>query len=175
MTLQEILRMQFKTPTLFVPIGPSGAGKSTLFRSLKESGLTVHSFSLDTLRHEFYDPVDYNAAFQASVKDRGFEAKANARFQSMVETREHIFVDNTNLSPKRRKFYLDLAHKYGYSTIALVLTTPLETLIERQTTRGDKCVPETVVRQQYNAMVLPGKGEFNKVVMVHDQTANNQG
>lgn len=175
MTLQEILKMQFSVPTLVVPIGPSGAGKSTLYKALKEAHPTLDTFSLDALRHEWYDPVDYARAFQLSTEDRGFQTKANARFQTMIEKKQHLFIDNTNLTPKRRKFYLDLAHKYGYNTIALILNTPLETLIERQTTRGDKNVPEAAVRQQYSSMVLPGKGEFDRVVMVHNEAKSNKG
>jgi predicted kinase len=133
------------------------------------------SFSFDDLRLEWYHPTDYAKAFQLSTQDRSFDAKASQRFQSMVETHEHIFIDNTNLTPKRRKIYIELAHKYDYKTIAIILNTPLETLIERQTTRGDKNVPEEAVRHQYNSMVLPTKGEFNQVIKVHHETKSNKG
>ena len=158
-----------------MPIGPSGAGKSTLFAALKKAHPSLEAFSLDSLRHEWYHPTDYAEAFRLSTQDRGFQTKANARFVEMIEKKQHLYIDNTNLTPKRRKYYLDLAHKYGYTTIALILNTPLETLIERQTTRGDKNVPAAAVRQQYSSMVLPGKGEFNRVIMCHDQAKNNKG
>lgn len=67
-------------PTLHVPVAPSGAGKTTLLRRLQAKNPDIQVFSLDLLRHEWYDPKDYTAAWKASSEDKEFANKANQRF-----------------------------------------------------------------------------------------------
>jgi len=151
-------------PKLYVAIGPSGSGKSTYFNKLKEKNPSLQHYSWDALRHEFYHPTDYKAAFDASTQDKEFMNRVNDRFHKMLEQQQDMFIDNINGSPKRRKYFIDAAKRAGYTTVAIVFNVPLETLIARQTTRGDKNVPEAAVRQQYNSMVRPLPGEFDEVV-----------
>lgn len=155
-------------PTLYMPIAPSGAGKSTFLRMLKEEKPNIVSFSLDALRHEFYHPTDYKVAYDKAVADKSFEARANARFHKDLKeafvNKHDIYIDNTNLSAKRRKMYLTAAKKLGFRTIAVMMPVALETLLERQKTRGDKQVPEFAVRQHYNALQTPMIGEFDEII-----------
>ncbi|TFH11189.1 MAG: hypothetical protein E4H14_01155 [Candidatus Thorarchaeota archaeon] len=162
MKLREVMNQ----PTLIVPIGPSGAGKSSLFKKLKAADSKLQSFSLDSLRHEWYDADNYAAAWKASTEDKEFANKANARFMDMIASGDSIFVDNTNLTPKRRRFYLDIARRNGYKAVAYVFNVDLETLIARQSTRTDKNVPELAVRQQFRSMVGPMANEFDEVIPV---------
>ena len=155
-------------PTLHVPVAPSGAGKTTLLRHLQAKKPDIQVFSLDLLRHEWYDPNNYAAAWQASTEDKEFANKANQRFMEMVSTKKDVFVDNTNLTPKRRRFYLDQARRHGYKTVAYLLPANLDTLIARQTTRKDKNVPADAVRQQYASLQTPTSGEFDEVITVDD-------
>lgn len=165
MKLNEI----FAQPTLIMPIGPSGAGKSTLFRRLKSENPSLRSFSLDDLRHEWYDPTDYAKAWKASTEDRQFEQKANQRFIEMIKQKQDIYIDNTNLSPKRRRFYLDLARKNGYKTVGYILDVDVDTLVARQSTRTDKSVPAEAVRRQHQSMVPPQANEFDEVIRLDDK------
>lgn len=156
-------------PTLWLPIAPSGAGKSTFLKSLVAQGVQVDVFSLDLLRHEFYDPVDYNKAYEGSVKDKSFEARANARFHAMIKacrTSGHdLYVDNTNLSARRRRWYIDIARKHGFKVVAVTMPVSLDVLLARQKTRGDKCVPDHAVRQQYNSLQAPMLGEVDQIIV----------
>lgn len=150
-------------PVMYVPIAPSGAGKSTLLSKLREEIPDINVFSLDALRHEWYDANDYGKAYQGSVDDKGFEAKANARFHAQVKERRSMYIDNTNLSARRRKMYLEGARKNGYKTIAVLMPISLDVLLARRTKRGDKTVPESAVRQHYNALQAPMLGEFHEI------------
>lgn len=158
-------------PIAIFPIAPSGAGKSTYLKNLREKakadGVEVEVFSLDLLRHEFYHPTDYNKAFQASVEDKSFESRANARFHAIVkqvvEKNAILYVDNTNLSAKRRGWYLRVLRKHGFFTEAVLMPISLQKLIDRQKTRGDKVVPDTAVRQQYKSLQMPLLGEFDRI------------
>jgi predicted kinase len=156
-------------PTLHVPIAPSGAGKTTLLRRLQAQNPDIQVFSLDTLRHEWYDPNDYEKAWKAASEDPEFMNKANQRFMELIKTQKDLFIDNTNLTPKRRRFYLDYARRHGYKTVGYLLPANLETLIARQSTRTDKSVPADAVRQQYASLQPPATGEFDDVVTVGDE------
>lgn len=157
-------------PTLHIPVGPSGAGKSTLYRRLQAKNPELQLFSLDSLRHEWYDPKDYEKAWKASTEDREFANKANQRFVEMIKSGKDVYVDNTNLTPKRRRFYIDHARRNGYRVVAYTLPADLETLIARQKTRGDKNVPAEAVRQQYMSMKAPTNDEVDEIIKV---TGNN--
>lgn len=161
-------------PTLFVPIGPSGSGKTTLYQKLKAKNPDIQVFSLDLLRHEWYDPKDYTAAWKASSEDKEFANKANQRFLEMIKTRQDLFIDNTNLTLKRRRFYLDQARRQGYKTVAYLLPTDLDTLVARQGTRKDKNVPADAVRQQFTSLQPPTSGEFDEVITIDDKNAQSQ-
>jgi predicted kinase len=150
-------------PTLYMPIAPSGAGKSTFLKTLQSGHPDILTFSWDQLRHEWYDPVDYAVAFKKSTEDADFNKKANQVFIGMLKQKKDIYVDNTNLTRKRRAFFVDEARRHGYKTVAITFPVDLETLIARQTTRLDKTVPEDAVRRQYMSLQQPFKGEFDHV------------
>lgn len=153
-----------KTPILYMAIGPSGSGKSTIFNIIKTKKPTVQYYSWDMLRLEWYDPTDYSNAWHLSNLDKEFKQKHQQYFRDLIQTGEDIFVDNTNLSRKRRKFYLELANEANYRTIAITFDVPLQVLIDRQKTRGDKSVPINNVIQQFNSYQYPTNDEFDKII-----------
>lgn len=150
-------------PTLFVAIGASGSGKSTLFKKLEHKYPGLQSFSLDTLRHKFYDPDDYKKAWEASTKDSSFRSRANQEYIDLIDQKKDVFVDNTNLTPKARRFYIQEAKRRGYKTVGITFPdVDVDILIARQQTRGDKTVPADAVRQQWSVMKGPEAGEFDE-------------
>lgn len=161
---QELGVPLLMSKVMFIPIGASGSGKSTAYKKLVEEHGSVASYSLDALRHEWYDAVDYTKAYEGSVADSKFEQKTKDRFnQMMKEGHSYMYIDNTNLSAKRRKFYLDAAKQYGYNTVAVLLPIDMKTLTQRQMTRKDKYVPDAAVRQQYFSLQMPLFGEFDHI------------
>lgn len=149
-----------EAPVLYMPIACSGSGKSTFRRQLVGD---MNVFSLDDLRHEFYDATDYAKAFQLSTEDKSFDSRANARFHAVVKQKKDLFVDNTNCSAKRRRWYLDIARKHGYTLVAVLFPIPLQDVIDRQQTRGDKVVPAHAVSRQYMSLQMPSYGEFDRI------------
>lgn len=152
-------------PELVLAIGPSGAGKSTHFSKVYEP-LGYEKFSLDSLRHEFYDTDDYATAYAASTEDTRFSQKANNRFLELVRAGKRVYVDNTNLSPKRRAFYISEARRRGYYVMGDVVLSSLVTIVARQKTRDDKDVPESAVKQQYMSVHLPDIGEVDSISVI---------
>lgn len=162
----EIFQKVDPRPVCYIPIAPSGAGKSTYLKNLEAERGEVTVYSLDRLRHEFYDMKDYAKAYEGSVNDKSFESRATARFHATLKERPAtLYLDNTNLSAKRRKFYVQAARKAGYKVVAVLMPVKLDTLLERQKTRGDKVVPDSAVKQQYKSLQMPLKGEFDEIVV----------
>jgi predicted kinase len=151
-------------PILYIAIGPSGSGKSTVFKKLKETNPELEHFSLDALRHKWYDMNDYANAFKLACADKTFKAEADKVYQNIINELKDVYVDNMNLSPKGRRLYLQVAKKLGYKTVAIVFDVPLETLLARQKTRGDKSVPDNVVIQQFSSFQQPTLEEFDEII-----------
>lgn len=151
--------------TLILPIGPSGCGKSTLFKKLSKEH-TLHQYSWDLLRLEWYDS-DYSKAYKMSVDDPSFNAKYMKEFKTQILSNKTIYIDNTNLSRKRRRPFIDDARKHGYNVIGYVFPIALETLLRRQKTRGDKDVPADAVKQHYMSLQCPLYGEFDHIEVIN--------
>lgn len=150
---------------LILPIGPSGCGKSTLWKKLsKEHELQYYSW--DALRLEWYDP-DYSKAYKMSADDPHFNARYMKVFNQMILSGKSIYVDNTNLSRKRRRPWVTAARKHGYSVIGYVFPVALETVIKRQKSRGDKDVPADAVHQHYMSLQCPLYGEFDRIEVIN--------
>ncbi len=147
--------------TIFMPVAPSGSGKSTLRVKLQDS-IDFEYYSWDALRLEMYDS-DYKKAYEMSVKDNGFNNKVMKVYYELLKTGKNIYIDNTNLGRRRRAPYIDAARKAGYQVHGFLLPNTIETLLYRQTIRGDKEVPEHAVRQHYMSLQLPLYGEFDNI------------
>lgn len=153
---------------LYMPIGPSGSGKSTKFNQLKQVDPALRHYSYDQLRLDWYggEAQDYAVAWKAASADPEFNRKAKDVFVSMVLNGDDIYVDNTNLTPKSRRFFITTAKQHGYTTIALVFNVGTDELIARQKTRTDKTVPDAAVQQQASVLKGPADGEFDTVEYV---------
>ena len=149
----------FGQPKIILPIGPSGAGKSTF----QANFTTFEHYSWDDLRLEFYDTDDYGVAFERSTEDPEFSNKVNNRFMELVRAEKDIYVDNTNLSKKRRRFFIHEARRKGYYVIGMLFPSSIDTLIDRQHIRPEKTVPEHAVINQYMSMQYPSFGEFDEI------------
>ena len=157
-----------KQKTAFVLIGASGSGKSTFKKQMLSQfrGDTekVKTYSLDDLRHEFYG-ADYDLAFRKSCADNHFKPKARERFMDMIrdKTTEVLIVDNVHCTKKSRIMYIDELKKRGWYVNAVVFSTSLATVINRQKTRKDKEVPFDAVKRQYDSVELPSIGEVDRI------------
>jgi len=158
-------------PILYVPIGAAGTGKSTFRNSLPN----LPVFSLDDLRLEWYIDAEedgeyslreaYSKAFERACGDNTFNSKANARYMEMIKTGNDLYVDNTNTSAKRRRFYITEARKRGYYIQAIVFPIELQELIDRQTSRPDKTVPVYAIERMYMGLQLPSYGDFDGILV----------
>ena len=149
-------------PVLLMPIGASGTGKSTYRDHLDDD--IVH-YSWDDLRLEFYDK-DYRVAYEMSLEDKEFGNRINARFMENIKSGKDIYVDNINVSKKRRAFFVREARRKGYFVRAILFPISKSELISRQATRTDKTIPVGAVTAHYSAIQYPQFGEFDDVQVV---------
>lgn len=163
-------------PIMYVMIGASGSGKSTTTGLLVDDNCSV--YSLDTLRIERAisdgkvakgdsDKEMYRKAYEhACDKETKFSSWANTEFIAQVKTGENIVLDNTNVSRKSRRFFIDEARKKGYRIIGYVFPVDKATLQSRMATRTDKTIPIESIIRQYNSVSMPNVGhEVDEVVV----------
>jgi len=149
---------------LLILIGASGSGKSTFTNNNIDS--TYVRYSLDELRIRWYSN-DYNEAFKLSCEDKKFNGKAQREYIDLLKSGVSVVVDNTNVSAKRRAFYINEARRHGYQVGAVIFPIDLDTVINRQTTRTDKTVPNDAVTRQYKGISYPSLGETD-IVIIYD-------
>jgi len=158
------------TPILVLPIGASGTGKSTYYDNILQKD-NMEYYSFDKFRLDWYVDGDVSRtreAFDASCADERFSSKVNSEFIKLIKSNNNIFIDNTNLTKKRRSFYCTEAHNRGYWVIAVIFPISIDELLLRQKNRGYKEVPENVVRRQYMSMQAPSIGAVDEVICAND-------
>lgn len=143
-------------------VGVPGSGKSTYIKGIIAHPLnedkSVKVFSLDTCRLSYADqhywskpvtPEVYAAAFEAANKDqKAFDSYVTYMWKMALEA-DVVIVDNTNLTRKSRTRWVQDLRAKKAGVVAVNVMVPLELAIARQKTRGDKIVPESVIRDMY--------------------------
>jgi predicted kinase len=156
----------------YVLIGASGSGKSTSSRMHGGDMDDVEIHSMDTLRLEWYpcdasdDKEEYRSAFEQACEDPEFSSKVHAHFHGLMSDGcDIIYVDNTNLSTKRRNFYVTAARSKGYTVVAVLFPIAKAELLSRVETRSDKFVPPGAVAGHYDSLQLPSYVDFDDVIV----------
>lgn len=157
------------TPILFVMIGASGSGKSTYIKNYGQYLQGTH-FGLDQQRELFYmeqfaecyHKVDknYSTIFKYCCDhDKEFNQYVNTKYQNLLKTAKlgnfNILLDNTNTSRKERRKWINQARDKDFKVVGIYFMVKLQTVLDRQSTRPDKCVPEGVVKKQYFSISTP--------------------
>jgi predicted kinase len=147
----------------FVMVGVSGSGKSTTISRIKKiAGDGLHMvFSLDNCRIRFLmsktgmvsdlddEKSIYEMAFQhANDNQKEFDAFVNELWAKCLAA-DILFVDNMNLTRKSRARWIQDARSKKFAIWGVEMMTPLDTILSRQSTRTDKTVPESMVRDMY--------------------------
>lgn len=134
-------------------IGVSGSGKSTLANKTaeqlrKEHGCLVNIHSTDN----FFIDVHGNYKFDPTKLDYYHKCNQKDVETSMSWNVSFIIVDNTNLTKKERKPYIDLAEKYGYEVEYLYPDTPWANNAEELVKRNTHGVPLESIKRMLARM-----------------------
>lgn len=148
-------------------IGLPGSGKTTWF---KRRGVTP--LSSDMLRSILFDDIT-EQRYQSLV----FSTLRQLLRARLVARMPWNYVDATNLSPKERKQWIQMARSLGYEVHAVFFDVPLEVCLDRNR-RRERQVAEDVMHRMAAKLRPPTFDEgFAKilVVRVKDRPAENPG
>lgn len=163
-------------PVMFVLIGAPGIGKSTWTKGLDQSRMfhgdgAVTVVSEDNYRLEFAEahltgtisfegehvlykelsPKKKYAAAWAFCFDHSadYDKYAAKQLMDAVSSGNDLVLDRTNLTRKSRGKWIQAAKQAKYQIVAIEFYQDESTVLDRQSTRGDKAVPLSRVRQMY--------------------------
>lgn len=161
---------------LHMLIGPSASGKTTYRHQLTfvSEGL-IRAISADELKLHFYlslfpgdAKLDRAAVYDAAWKyctldhpkefEKFFREKYTEEAKAMSSVNGILVVDLVNASRKARRVWIELAKRFNMKVTMVEFWTPLEVLIARQSTRGDKQVPVSSIKQQVFSMSTVANG-----------------
>lgn len=157
----------------YVLIGPSGAGKTTWLTQQEIAACDV--FSMDNIRLSQYadqtiaDPGErYNAAFNAAAADLdGFNRHVTLEMNRLRRSESVVIAsDNTNLSKKRRRQFVDMARRAGRKVVAVIFLTGTRDLVTRTETRGDRGMVTTIPLSMHTRLSIPAYDEVDEIVVV---------
>jgi predicted kinase len=160
---------QYKTPgefqgkVLYMPIGAPGSGKTTLFSQVDAANEHAEMvvFSYDNIRKEV------NGSYKESDVKPGFYEMANKRFFKMAAKHCSIYVDNMNLSKKRRGWVLSHAKSKGFHTVAIIKLITISDCMKNNKSRCiDKVVPDEILIEKYINLNYPSFIEFDEIMVI---------
>lgn len=92
----------------------------------------------------------YGASFKnATANEKEFDAFVNESWREALKSEEYLIVDNTSITRKSRARWTTDARNKGFKIVGIEIMTPLQTIIDRQTSRPDKSVPVDTVRHMF--------------------------
>lgn len=124
--------------TLYLIRGVPGAGKSTFAEEFSES-VEAHWYETDSYFVNEKGAYDFKAE---KLKDAHEDCRRQVE-RIMKLTDDHMVVSNTFTTEKELKPYLDLAEKYGYKVVSLVVEN-------RHGNQSVHNVPEETVQKMKN-------------------------
>jgi predicted kinase len=136
-------------PTLTVMVGISGSGKSVLARTWVNAGRgNVVRFNRDNMRSMLFVDVPWSHHNEELTRKLQQEGVKTA-----LRMGRNVIVDDTNCVIRTRHGWEQVARDYRAKFRLVVMTTPLEVCIERDSKRvGKECVGEDIVKKQYKDM-----------------------
>jgi predicted kinase len=87
--------------------------------------------------------------------------------EHLLQTKQKLLIDNTDISRESRKQYLTIAHQAGRSVGVIFLDTPVLRCLERNRSREDS-VPESVISRLEAEKELPELSEGYREVAIID-------
>lgn len=147
---------------LFMMIGLPASGKSTLAEQIAKSE-DAEIVSSDNIRKELYGDEniqgDNNKVFRILQE----------RIISGLKNNKNMIYDATNISYKTRMAFLQRLNKLEVEKIAIMVATPYEDCLIRNSQRERK-VPEEVIKRMYYNFYVPQYFEgFNDIQIIHNE------
>lgn len=125
---------------LNIMVGLPRSGKSTLTEFLTKRSKQAVVVSADTLRYLVYGQRFFGKG------EPLLWAVHDIVVQMLLEQGIPIIIDETNTTVKRRRKYIELANKHGYSVVCHVVTTGEGVCLERARSENDTAIVPVIER-----------------------------
>lgn len=150
----------------FMMIGLPASGKSEQTKKLAVE-YDAEVFSSDSLREEMFGDVNHQADNDTLFKE------LHKRIRECLTSGESTIYDATNISYKRRMEFLKSLNKIPCEKIAVLMATPYEVCLERNSQRERK-VSEQVIKRMYLNFNIPFWYEgWDDIQIVYSEGAEN--
>lgn len=139
---------------LYLMCGTPGSGKSTFLKEhIKENNSVI--VSRDAIRFSIVKPDEEYFSHEDEVTKTLWK-----QINEALAAGKDVFVDQTSLTPRSRKWLLQHVEGYRYANLVWIDET-LETCLERnEMRRGTRAyVPENAIRRMYNQFIEPSLDE----------------
>jgi protein phosphatase len=151
---------------LKIAIGPSNSGKSTWAKEFNEH--------LEDCYIKRFIVLNADLMRKCVTGDINNQDQNHQVFQILekmcayfMEQGENLIVDNTNVSPKQRKIWIQLGRQHAYKIKAYCFKTPLDVCLARNAVR-ERSIPSEVICRQFNNLVWPDFAEFDEIEEINN-------
>lgn len=147
-------------PKIILLCGPPCSGKTTWITNNNVDNLSVLSTDIWIEEHANAIQKTYTEVFSHFIRPAVNDLEAKLKLFS--NSRDSFIVDQTNVNSLSRRKKLKYCN--DYYKIAVYFEVPLEVLLERNTQRPGKVVPEEIIEELFYSYVRPSTEEgFDEV------------
>jgi predicted kinase len=171
-TLQKVKEYMLQGPTFLMMVGVPGSGKSTFLSQLQDFMKITVASTDDLIELEAKKMgITYSEAFN-KVNFKSLKRQMDEVIVQAVRRREHIALDQTNMSRKSRVSKLEAIPATAYSRICLNFTVDDKVLTERLRVRAEttgKIIPPFVLKNMFDSYQPPSREEgFTQILEVNN-------
>lgn len=132
---------------LYMMIGIPASGKSTIAKEIAKSEEAI-IVSSDEIRNELLGDIN-----DQTQNAKVFE-EVERRLKINIKEGRNVIFDATNINYKKRRDWLNRFNKYNVEKIGILVATPYEECLLRNSQRERK-VPEEVIKRMYFNFYIP--------------------
>jgi protein phosphatase len=142
---KPVTRIELPELCVAVMVGVSGSGKSTFTRK--------HFLRTEVLSSDFFRGLISDDENDQSVTKDAFESLYYVAAKRLAKGKLTV-IDATNVRPKDRKGFVQLAAQFHCPAVAIVLNIPVDLCLERNRARNNRTVNAEVLRDQSDNLRL---------------------
>ena len=131
------MRIEIPEFSLVAMVGATSSGKTTFAKT--------HFRPTEILSSDFFRAMVSDDETDQSVSEQAFELLFRTA-EKRLELKKLTVIDATNVSKQSRSKIVDLAKNQDVHAVAIVLDVPEKILLERNSQRDNRRLPERIVR-----------------------------